>query len=179
MIRPCDLRDIRTLYEIINDASQAYEGVIPPDCWKEPYMSEEELRHAMDEGVTFWGYEEDGNLVGVMGTQEVEDVTLIRHAYVRTRRRNQGIGGKLLTHLRRRAPSPILVGTWADALWAIRFYEKHSFRKVRPEKKDSLLRKYWSLPERQIETSVVLAESRWFESVDPSDNGSISSSGTG
>ncbi len=179
MIRPCDLRDIRTIYEIINDASRANEGVIPPDCWKEPYMSEEELRHATDAGVTFWGYEEDGILVGGMGTQEVEDVTLIRHAYVRTRRRNQGIGSKLLTHLRRRATSPILVGPWADALWAIRFYEKHSFRKVRPEEKDRLLRKYWSLPERQIEASVVLAESRWFESVDPSDNGSTPSSGTG
>ncbi len=167
MIRPCDLHDFRTIYEIINDASQAYEGVIPPDCWEEPYMSGEELRHEMDEGVMFWGYEEDGNLVGVMGTQEVEDVTLIRHAYVRTRRRNQGIGGKLLAHLRRRATSPILVGTWADASWAIRFYEKHNFQKVRPEEKDSLLRKYWSIPDRQIEISVVLAESKWFESVNP------------
>ena len=158
MIRRCDLRDFRSIYEIINDASQAYEGVIPPDCWKEPYMSEEELRHEMSEGVTFWGYEEEGNLVGVMGTQRVEDVTLIRHAYVRTHRRNQGIGTRLLTHLRRRETSPILVGTWADAAWAIQFYEKHGFRKVRPEEKDRLLRKYWSISERQIETSVVLAE---------------------
>ncbi len=159
MIRPCDLSDFRLIFEIINDASRAYEGVIPPDCWKEPYMSEDELRHEMDEGVTFWGYEEDGNLVGVMGTQEVEDVTLIRHAYVRTSRRNQGIGGKLLTHLRGRTTRPILVGTWADASWAIRFYEKHNFRKVGLKEKDQLLRKFWSISDRQIEASVVLAES--------------------
>ncbi|MFQ5908926.1 MAG: GNAT family N-acetyltransferase [Thermoplasmata archaeon] len=159
MIRPCDLRDFWLIYEIINDASLAYKGVIPADCWKEPYMPEEELRHEMEEGVTFWGYEEDGNLLGVMGTQDVEDAMLIRHAYVRTRRRNQGIGSKLLTHLRRRATRPILVGTWADASWAIRFYEKHSFRKVGLKEKDRLLRKYWSISERQIEASVVLAES--------------------
>ncbi len=169
MIRPCDLSDFRLIFEIINDASRVYEGVIPPDCWKEPYMSEEELRHEMDEGVTFWGYEEDGNLVGVMGTQEVEDVTLIRHAYVRTSRRNQGIGGKLLTHLRGRTTRPILVGTWADALWAIRFYEKHSFHRVGLKEKDRLLRKHWSISERQIEASVVLAESGWIESFDPGD----------
>ncbi len=165
MIRPCDLRDFRLIFEIINDASRAYEGVIPADCWKEPYMSEDELRHEMEEGVTFWGYEEDGNLVGVMGTQEVEDVTLIRHAYVRTNRRNQGIGGKLLTHFKRRATSPILVGTWTDALWAIRFYEKHGFRRVGLKEKDRLLKKYWSISEHQIEASVVLAE------IGPSGNG--------
>jgi N-acetylglutamate synthase-like GNAT family acetyltransferase len=159
MIRPCDLRDLRLIYEVINDASRAYEGVIPADCWKEPYMPEDELRHEMEEGVTFWGYEEDGDLVGVMGTQDVEDVTLIRHAYVRTDGRNRGIGGKLLTHLRRRTTKPILVGTWADASWAIRFYEKHNFRRVGLKEKDHLLRKYWSISDRQIETSVVLAES--------------------
>ena len=172
MIRRCDLHDFRSIYEIINDASQAYEGVIPPDCWKEPHMSEEELRHEMEEGVTFWGYEEEGNLVGVMGTQQVEDVTLIRHAYVRTLRRSQGIGTRLLNHLKRRAPSPILVGTWADASWAIQFYERRGFRRVRPEEKDILLRKYWSISERQIETSVVLVESGWIESVNPPDRGS-------
>lgn len=165
MIRPCDLRDFRLIYEIINDAARAYEGVIPADCWKEPYMPEDELRHEMEEGVTFWGYEEDSNLVGVMGTQDVEDVTLIRHAYVRTSRRNQGIGGKLLTFIRRRVTRPILVGTWADAIWAIRFYEKHRFRRVGLKEKDRLLRKYWSISERQIETSVVLVEN------DPSGDG--------
>ena len=101
MIRRCDLRDLRSIYEIINDATQAYEGVIPPACWKEPYMSEAELRHEMEEGVTFWGYEEKGHLLGVMGTQQVGEVTLIRHAYVRTHRRKQGIGTSLLAHLRR------------------------------------------------------------------------------
>ncbi|MFQ5986775.1 MAG: GNAT family N-acetyltransferase, partial [Thermoplasmata archaeon] len=126
---------------------------------------EDELRHEMEEGVTFWGYEEDSNLVGVMGTQDVEDVTLIRHAYVRTSRRNQGIGGKLLTFIRRRVTRPILVGTWADAIWAIRFYEKHRFRRVGLKEKDRLLRKYWSISERQIETSVVLVEN------DPSGDG--------
>jgi N-acetylglutamate synthase-like GNAT family acetyltransferase len=123
-------------------------------------MSEEELRSEIDEGVTFWGYEEGGTLVGVMGTQEVEDVTLIRHAYVLTNRRSQGVGGKLLNHLRGRATSPILVGTWSDAVWAIQFYEKHGFRKVHSEEKDRLLRKYWSIPPRQIETSMVLVEGR-------------------
>jgi N-acetylglutamate synthase-like GNAT family acetyltransferase len=122
-------------------------------------MSEQELRHELKEGVTFWGYEEDGNLVGVMGTQDVEDVTLIRHAYVRTSRRNHGIGSKLLVHLRRRANRPILVGTWEDAWWAIRFYEKHGFRRLGPKEKDRLLRKYWSISNRQIETSVVLVQS--------------------
>ena len=122
-------------------------------------MSEDELHHEMEGGVTFWGYEEDGNLVGVMGTQEVEDVTLIRHAYVRTSRRNEGIGGRLLTHLRRRATRPILVGTWADASWAIRFYEKQGFHRVGLKERDRLLRRYWSLSDRQIEASVVLAES--------------------
>ena len=169
MIRRWDLGDFRSIYEIVNDASRAYQGVIPPDCWKEPYMSEEELRHEMEEGVRLWGYEEESNLVGVMGTQQVEDVTLIRHAYVRTHRRRQGIGTRLLTHLKERTTNPILVGTWADALWAIQFYESHGFRKVGPEEKDSLLRKYWSISERQIETSVVLAESGWIESVKPPD----------
>lgn len=172
MIRECSLSDFRLIFEIINDASRAYEGVIPPECWKEPYMSEDELRHEMDQGVKFWGYEEDGNLVGVMGTQDVEKVTLIRHAYVRTSRRGQGIGGELLTHLRRRATRPILVGTWADASWAIRFYENYGFRRVGLKEKDRLLRKYWSISDRQIEASLVLVESDWIESSDLSDTGS-------
>jgi len=146
------------IYEIINDAAQAYNGVIPPDCWKEPYMSKDELRHEMDAGVAFWGYEEDGRLVGVMGIQHVQDVTLIRHAYVRTGQQHRGIGGQLLSYLRTQTVYPVLVGTWADAIWAIRFYEKHGFRLVSSEEKDRLLRKYWSIRERQIETSVVLAD---------------------
>ena len=158
MIRPCSNSEFDTIYEIVNDAAQAYRGIIPADRWKEPYMPRDELRHEMDEGVVFWGYEEDGELIGVMGIQHVQDVTLIRHAYVRTARRNQGIGGKLLSHLRKQTTRPLLIGTWADATWAIRFYEKHGFRLVTEEEKNRLLRKYWSIPERQVETSVVLAE---------------------
>jgi N-acetylglutamate synthase-like GNAT family acetyltransferase len=148
---------------IINDAARAYEGIIPADRWKEPYMSKEELSQEMHEGVIFWGYEEDDQLTGVMGIQDVKDVSLIRHAYVRTTNRNQGIGGRLLVHLRSQTSRPLLVGTWADALWAIRFYEKRGFRQVDKETKDRLLREYWSIPERQIETSVVLVDEKWFE----------------
>ncbi len=160
MIRQCSERDFDTIYTIINDAAQAYKGVIPFDRWKEPYMSQEYLRHELDSGVLFWGYEEGGELVGVMGIQYVKDVALIRHAYVRTSRRNRGIGGKLLLHLKRLTDRPILIGTWVDAAWAVRFYEKHGFHLVSPEEKDRLLKKYWSIPERQLETSVVLAEGR-------------------
>jgi GNAT superfamily N-acetyltransferase len=160
VIRLCVDSDFETIYEIVNDAAQAYKGVIPADRWKEPYMPREELRREIEDGVQFWGYEEDGELVGVMGIQHVQDVTLIRHAYVRTARRNQGIGGKLLAHLRKQTACPILIGTWADAVWAIRFYEKYGFRLVSVEEKDRLLRKYWSIPERQIETSVVMAEQK-------------------
>ncbi len=162
MIRQCDNTEFEMIYEIINDAAQAYKGVIPADRWKEPYMSKDELRHEIDEGVVFWGYEEDGELAGVMGVQHVQDVTLIRHAYVRTVKQNQGVGGRLLSRLRKQTTRPILVGTWADAIWATRFYEKHGFRLVSPQEKDRLLRKYWSIPERQIETSVVLADQKWF-----------------
>ena len=163
MIRQCDNSEFEKIYEIINDAAQAYEGIIPADRWEEPYMSKGELQHEIDEGVMFWGYEEDGELVGVTGIQYVQDVTLIRHAYVRTAKRNQGIGGKLLSSLRQQATRPLLVGTWADALWAIRFYENYGFQLVSWEEKERLLRKYWSIPERQVETSVVLAEQRWFD----------------
>ncbi len=160
MIRQCNDEDFETIYEIINDAALAYKGIIPADRWKEPYMSREELRHEIDEGVVFWGYEEDGKLKGIMGIQDVQDVTLVRHAYVRTAERNKGIGSKLLSHLHRMTDRPILIGTWADAVWAIRFYEKHGFRLVSTEEKNRLLRKYWRIPERQVETSVVLAEQR-------------------
>lgn len=163
MIRQCDSSEFEIIYEIINDAAQAYKGVIPGDRWKEPYMSKDELQHEIDEGVIFWGYEEDGELVGVMGIQHVQDVTLIRHAYVRTTKQNQGIGGILLSHLRKQTTRPILIGTWADAVWAIRFYEKRGFRLVSSEEKTRLLRKYWSVPERQIETSVVLADQKYFD----------------
>jgi N-acetylglutamate synthase-like GNAT family acetyltransferase len=161
MIRRCDDRDFETIWAIVNDGAQAYKGIIPPDRWTEPYMSVEKLRHEIDEGVEFWGCEEAGALLGVMGIQPAQDMTLIRHAYVRTASRNQGIGGRLLSHLRKLASGPLLIGTWADAVWAIRFYRKHGFQLVDPEEKDRLLKKYWTVPERQIETSVVLAESTW------------------
>ena len=158
MIRPCETDDLESIYEIINDAAVAYKGVIPADRWHEPYMGREELQHEIDDGVRFWGYEEDGDLIGVMGIQDVQDATLIRHAYVRTVQRRKGVGGKLLSHLLTLSDRPILIGTWAAATWAIRFYEKHGFRLVSEEEKSRLLNKYWSIPERQVETSVVLAE---------------------
>ncbi|MBW1740589.1 MAG: GNAT family N-acetyltransferase [Deltaproteobacteria bacterium] len=162
-IRQCDSHDFETMCVIINDAAEAYHGIIPEDRWKVPYMSIEELQHEIDDGVIFRGYEEAGELIGVMGIQDVQDVTLIRHAYVRTARRNQGIGSKLLSELCKQTKRPILIGTWADAVWAIRFYEKHGFRLVSPKEKDRLLKKYWSIPERQVETSVVLADQKWFK----------------
>lgn len=161
MIRKCDDHDFNTIYEIINEAAEVYKGIIPADRWKEPYMPRDELRHEIDADVQFWGYEKEGELLGVMGIQDVLDVTLIRHAYVRTAEQNKGVGGKLLSHLRTLTSRPILLGTWADATWAVRFYEKHGFRLVTPEEKDRLLKKYWSIPERQIETSVVLVEESW------------------
>jgi GNAT superfamily N-acetyltransferase len=161
MIRRCDDHDFETIWSIINDGAEAYRGIIPADRFTEPYMSREKLRHEIDEGVVFWGYTENGELVGVMGIQPVGDVTLIRHAYVRTGIQKRGIGAQLLTHLRELATGPILIGTWADAVWAIRFYERHGFRLVGPEEKNRLLSRYWTVPERQIETSVVLADEKW------------------
>lgn len=158
MIRQCNDEDLGSIYSIINDAAAAYKGIIPADCWKEPYMSMDELRHEIDDGVVFWSIEEDGKLVGVMGIQHVRDVTLIRHAYVRTEKRNRGFGSELLAFLRTLTTSPILIGTWADAVWAVRFYEKHGFRLVSHEEKTRLLKKYWSIPDRQVETSEVLVE---------------------
>jgi GNAT superfamily N-acetyltransferase len=163
MIRRCEDSEFDTINEIVNDAAQAYRRVIPADRWKEPYMSRDELRHEIDDGVVFWGYEEGDELIGVMGIQHVQDVTLIRHAYVRTAEQNRGVGGRLLSYLRKLTTRPILIGTWEDAAWAIRFYEKHGFRLVSREEKDRLLRKYWSIPERQIETSIVLADRKWFD----------------
>jgi N-acetylglutamate synthase-like GNAT family acetyltransferase len=161
MIRRCDDRDFNAIWTIINDGAQAYKGVIPSDRWTEPYMSADKLRHELEAGVEFWGYEDDGRLVGVMGIQRIQDVTLIRHAYVLTTNQKQGIGAKLLAHLRSMATDPVLIGTWADAAWAIGFYRKHGFEIVDPTEKRRLLKKYWTIPERQVETSVVLADSTW------------------
>jgi GNAT superfamily N-acetyltransferase len=163
MIRCCGDRDFDTIWEIINDGARAYKGTIPADCWTEPYMSRQDLREEMDDGVAFWGYEVGGALVGVMGIQPVEDVTLIRHAYVRSERQKEGIGGRLLFHLRELANCPVLIGTWADAVWAIRFYEKHGFRLVSQRQKENILQRYWQIPARQAETSVVLADAKWRE----------------
>jgi len=157
MIRECLEDDFEAIYEIINDAAQAYRGIIPPDRWHDPYMPRKELLEEISSGVVFLGYEKEGELVGVMGTQDLQDVTLIRHAYVLTAHRNQGIGGELLGQIMGRATRPVLIGTWAAAFWAIRFYERHGFTVVSPAEKERLLRKYWSLPDRQIVTSVVLA----------------------
>ncbi|MEP6731376.1 MAG: GNAT family N-acetyltransferase [bacterium] len=158
MIRRCDDRDFEMIWAIINDGAQAYHGVIPEDCQTTPYMSREKLRHEINDGVVFWGHEDHGELDGVMGLQQVEDVTLIRHAYVRTSSQHRGIGGRLLSHLRTLAPGPVLIGTWADASWAIRFYEKFGFHVVSSSVKERLLKRYWRVSDRQIETSVVLAD---------------------
>lgn len=161
MIYRCEEKDFNEIYEIINDAATAYRGVIPTDRWHEPYMTKEELARQLDDGVEFWNYTEDGKIIGVMGIQFKGDVTLIRHAYVRTIERNKGVGSKLLGHLCAMSTKPVLIGTWADASWAIRFYQKHGFRLLQNEEKDKLLRKYWTIPERQVDTSVVLASSNW------------------
>jgi len=163
-IRPCDDADVSAILAIVNDAAEAYRGVIPVDCWHQPYMPEAELREEIGAGVRFWGrVDEAGALAGVMGLQPKGDVVLIRHAYVCPAAQRRGIGGALLTHLAGRAERPLLVGTWAAAGWAIRFYEKHGFILVPPAEKERLLRRYWSIPDRQIETSVVLADARWRE----------------
>ena len=161
MIRPCDSTDFDTIYAIVNDAAQAYRGAIPEDRWHEPYMFRDELHHEIASGVRFWGYEEDGELLGVMGIQDMQDVTRIRHAYVRTAHRSKGIGGTLLCELRKLTARPVLIGTWAAATWAIRFYQRHGFQQVSVEEKNRLLNKYWRIQKRQVETSVVLADQRW------------------
>jgi GNAT superfamily N-acetyltransferase len=161
-IRPCNDNDFEAIWEIINDGAQAYRGLIPPDRLHDPYMSKEHLRAEIDDGVRFWAWESNGEIAGVMGIQDVADVTLIRHAYVRTARQGEGIGGRMLAHLRSMARGPMLIGTWADAVWAIRFYQSHGFRLATHEEKERLLRTYWKIPERQVETSVVLADNRWF-----------------
>jgi N-acetylglutamate synthase-like GNAT family acetyltransferase len=161
MIRLCKPEEFETCLSIINDAAQAYRGVIPADCWHEPYMSRNYLQEEMKKDVIFWGYEENNALCGVMGIQDVQDVALVRHAYVRTALRNKGIGGKIISFLLQQTRRPTLVGTWAAAVWAIKFYEKYGFKLVSTEEKNRLLRKYWTIPDRQIETSVVLVDSKW------------------
>lgn len=157
MIRSCSGKDFETIFEIVNDAAQAYRRVIPEDCWHEPYMSREELGREIDAGVRFLGFEQGGQLLAVMGEQDVLEVRLIRHAYVMSVHRGKGIGSRLIAHLMTgRAGRPLLVGTWAAAKWAIRFYERHGFRLAAPGEGARLLRKYWRISDRQVETSVVL-----------------------
>ena len=159
VIRPCLSAEFAQISAIVNDAARRYDGVIPIDCYHEPYMPPAELQAEIDAGVRFWGYVgEGGELLGVMGIQDVGDVTLIRHAYVRSSYQGQGIGGALLARLRALTERPILIGTWAAATWAVAFYERHGFYRVTPAEKDRLLRRYWTISERQVETSVVLIE---------------------
>jgi GNAT superfamily N-acetyltransferase len=156
-IRPCSGDDRDAIFAIVNAAAEAYRGVIPPDRWHEPYMPMSELDDELAAGVKFWGYEDDGELVGVMGIQDVGDLDLIRHAYVSPVLQGRGIGSRLLEHLTASATRRMLVGTWATAEWAIRFYRRHGFVPVPSDRTAELLRRYWDIPERQIETSVVLA----------------------
>lgn len=178
-IRACGPDDLADILAIINDAAEAYRGVIPADCFHDPYMSAGALRDEIAAGVRFAGWEiEAGDpgsaagegrvvraaarrLVGVMGSQDVLDVTLIRHAYVATAARRGGIGTALLAHLRAATDRPVLIGTWAAADWAVDFYVKHGFRVIVGDEKTRLLHRYWTVPDRQIETSVVLADARW------------------
>jgi N-acetylglutamate synthase-like GNAT family acetyltransferase len=161
MIRRCSDSDLETILEVINDGAQAYKGSIPDDLWHEPYMPMGELRNEMERGVRFSGLERDGQLLGVMGLQDRGDVDLIRHAYVRTRAQRTGVGTRLLQHVESSSERPILVGTWAAASWAISFYERNGYTRVPKEEADRLLRTYWAIPERQVETSVVLANDAW------------------
>ena len=159
--RPCGRDDFSRIHFIINDAAVAYRGVIPEDRWHEPYMSERELASEISAGVRFLGwYASSGALLGVMGAQEVQDVTLIRHAYVLRAYRRGGIGSSLIAALMEATERPLLVGTWKAATWAVAFYRRHGFRHI--DDTATVLRSYWTIPERQIETSVVLADRRWF-----------------
>jgi GNAT superfamily N-acetyltransferase len=156
-LRRCTEDERADILEIVNAGAEAYRGVIPADRWHEPYMDATQLEREISDGVVFWGVDEQGRLAGVMGIQAVRDVDLIRHAYVRPEHQGRGIGRILLEHLVARAERPLLVGTWAAAQWAIRFYERNGFQTVGEQEKNQLLRTYWSIPERQVETSVVLA----------------------
>jgi GNAT superfamily N-acetyltransferase len=164
LIRPLRNDEVEMALKIVNDAAGAYKGVIPDDCWCEPYMPKDELLAEIAAGIDFWAYEADGTILGVMGRQPLPEVTLIRHAYVLPAAQQQGIGAQLLSQLLRGVGGPVLVGTWAAAWWAVRFYEKHGFRLVTPLEKDRLLRRHWTISDRQVETSVVLADEKWFAS---------------
>jgi GNAT superfamily N-acetyltransferase len=162
MIRDCGLPDFDTILDIVNTAAEAYRAFIPAKEWTDPYMPAEELRQDLAAGVSFVGREQAGSLVGIMGSQPVRDVVLIRHAYVRPEWQRHSIGSALLGELCRRTQRPMLIGTWAASSWAIRFYEKHGFRRVPEARREALLRRYWTVPDAQIAASVVLADREWW-----------------
>jgi N-acetylglutamate synthase-like GNAT family acetyltransferase len=163
LIREFRESDLAAILAIVNEAAQAYRGVIPADQWREPYTSPDELARQIADGVIFWVAEDDGRLLGVMGIQDKGEVALVRHAYVTPTMQRKGVGTRLLHHLESLTGKPVLIGTWANASWAIEFYRQNGFTVVPNRYKDSLLRRYWSIPVRQVETSVVLADGRWME----------------
>jgi N-acetylglutamate synthase-like GNAT family acetyltransferase len=163
LIRESAEADLVAILALVNDAAQAYRGVIPVDRWREPYMSTDELEKEISGGVVFWLAEQEGRLLGVMGIQDKGDVALVRHAYVAPTIQRKGVGTRLLRHVEGLTDKPILIGTWANASWAIGFYQRNGFTVVPNSQKDRLLRTYWSIPSRQIETSVVLADGRWMK----------------
>jgi N-acetylglutamate synthase-like GNAT family acetyltransferase len=163
LIRKSVEADFRAILAIVNDAARVYHGVIPADRWREPYMSANELEREIAEGVVFWVAEQEGRLLGVMGIQDKRDVALVRHAYVAPTTQRTGVGTTLLRHVEALVEKPILIGTWAAASWAIDFYRRNGFALLPVSQRDRLLRTYWSIPARQIETSVVLANGRWME----------------
>ena len=166
MIREATEKDFDEIYNVINDAAIAYKGIIPADRWHEPYMTKEELKTQIEEGVRFSCYVDDNKIIGVMGIQDKNDVDLIRHAYVITSQRKKGIGTLLIHELLKSSKKPILIGTWKAADWAINFYERHGFFVVPEDEKNILLRKYWNIPDRQVETSVVLVDTKYKDKKD-------------
>ena len=166
-IRPCPEEELEEIHAIINDAAEAYRGKIPTDCWHEPYMSQNDLNKEIENGVEFWVSGGAKGINGVMGIQDKTDVCLIRHAYVRSNAQRGGVGSVLLKHIETLTQKPILIDTWADAGWAIQFYQKHRYQLIDKAETPSLLDKYWGVPKRQVETSVVLAHARWFAPISP------------
>ena len=166
-IRKSEEPDLPAMLAVVNEAAQAYQGVIPADRWHEPYMPEAELVAEISHGVRFWVAEKEGRLLGVMGIQDKGEVTLVRHAYVAPAAQRMGVGTTLLRHVERLADKPILIGTWAAASWAVDFYQRNGFTVVPESDKERLLRTYWSIPDRQIETSVVLGDKRWTQAQPP------------
>lgn len=163
LIRKSVEADLAPIFAVVNEAAQAYRGVIPADRWHEPYMPMAELLREIADGIVFWVAEDEGRVLGTMGIQDKGAVALVRHAYVAPTAQRKGVGTRLLRHVEGLAGKPILMGTWADASWAIEFYRQNGYTVVPDNDKDRLLRTYWSIPERQIQTSVVLADRRWME----------------